>query len=110
MTGSSLRLANKEARAASGGEVGDTAAAVLAAFCSGLRWDALDEAVRARTRELLLDLIGVALAGSRQSSSRPAVEVALALGRHGTASLLGTHHGTSAVWAALANGTAAHAV
>src|SRR5437588_7880006 len=108
MTGSSLRSANKEARAASGGE--GAAAAVLAAFCSGLRWDALDEAVRARTRELLLDLVGVALAGSRQPSSRPVVEVALALGRHGTARLLGTHHGTSAVWAALANGTAAHAV
>src|SRR5437588_2645927 len=88
----------------------DTAAARLAAFCAGLRWAELDDAVQARTRELLLDLVGVALAGSRQSSSPPAAEVGLKLGGHGTASVVGTGRATSAVWAALANGTAAHAV
>src|SRR5215831_14574019 len=117
MTGSPLRLANKEARAASGGEATATAtaAADLAAFCSGLRWDALDEAVRARTRELVLDLVGVALAGSRQPSSQPAASVACKLGglngwRARGASIIGTAHIAQAAWAALANGTAAHAV
>jgi 2-methylcitrate dehydratase PrpD len=75
-----------------------------------LRWDDLEVGAQARTRELLLDLIGVALAGSRQPSSPPAAEVALALGGHGEASVFGRGQKTSAVWAALANGTAAHAV
>src|SRR6266568_185457 len=87
-----------------------TAAATLAEFCAGLRWVDLDAAVRARTVELLLDLIGVALAGSRQPSSPPAADVAIKLGGAGKASIIGTRHQTSAVWAALANGTAAHAV
>jgi 2-methylcitrate dehydratase PrpD len=87
-----------------------TAAATLAEWCSSLRWDALSDEVRGRTLELFLDLIGVALAGSRQPSSPPAAEVALNLGGAGKASIIGTRHQTSAVWAALANGTAAHAV
>jgi len=103
-----------------------TASASLAEFCAALKWDALDDEVRSRTRELLLDLIGVALAGSREPSSAPAAEVAVKLGGQGSlgsrdtgghannnagkASVFGTPHTTSAVWAALANGTAAHAV
>ena len=86
------------------------AAATLAEFCAGLRWVDLDTAIRARTVELLLDLIGVALAGSRQPSSPPAADVAIKLGGAGKASIIGSRHQTSAVWAALANGTAAHAV
>src|SRR5205814_5853743 len=72
--------------------------------------DALDDDVQARTRELVLDLIGVALAGARQPSSPPAAHVATALGGSGEASVFGSGQKTSAVWAALANGTAAHAV
>ena len=87
-----------------------TASATLAEFCLGLGWGSLDQHVQARTQELLLDLIGVALAGSRQPSSPPAMEVALSLGGHGSATVFGTHHQTAGVWAALANGTAAHAV
>ena len=87
-----------------------TAAASLAEFCAALRWDELEEDVRARTRELVLDLIGVALAGSRQPSSPPVAEVAFGLGGNGAASVFGRNQKTSAVWAALANGTAAHAV
>src|SRR5229473_124825 len=88
----------------------ETAAATLSAFCADLRWDELEEDVRARTRELVLDLIGVALAGSRQPSSPPVAEVAFGLGGNGAASVFGRNQKTSAVWAALANGTAAHAV
>jgi 2-methylcitrate dehydratase PrpD len=87
-----------------------TAASTLAEFCTRLRWDELDEEVRQRTRELLLDLIGVALAGSRQPSSPPASQAAIALGGTGLANVIGTPQKTTAVWAALANGTAAHAV
>ncbi|MCA1644970.1 MAG: MmgE/PrpD family protein [Chloroflexi bacterium] len=87
-----------------------TVAGALAEFCMDLHWDTLDDQVQVRTRELLLDLIGVALAGSRQPSSPPAVEVAVRLGGQGQASVIGADRRTSAVWAALANGTAAHAV
>jgi len=88
-----------------------TAAARLAEFCAELRWEQLPRDVQARTLELLLDLIGVGLAGSRQASSVPAAEVAVSLGGAGRATLFGSGRGaTSAVWAALANGTAAHAV
>jgi 2-methylcitrate dehydratase PrpD len=87
-----------------------TAAETLAEFGASLRWDALQPGVQQRTRELLLDLIGVALAGARQPSSPPAVEAARTLGGNGVANIVGTQHRTSAVWAALANGTAAHAV
>jgi len=86
------------------------AAAVLAEFCASLVWDRLAPAVQDRTRELLLDLLGVALAGSRQPSSAPAQRVARELGGPGSASLIGGPGATSAVWAALANGTAAHAI
>src|SRR5205823_123398 len=88
-----------------------TAAETLAEFCASLRWDDLQPEVQQRTRELLLDLIGVALAGARQPSSPPAVSAALSLGgRGGAANIIGTPYTTSAVWAALANGTEAHAV
>jgi 2-methylcitrate dehydratase PrpD len=88
------------------------AAAELAQFCTTLDWDRLDTLVRGRTRELVLDLVGVTLAGSRQPSSAAAYRAALALGGVGQASLIGarTPDGAPAVWAALANGTAAHAV
>ncbi|MDQ6669170.1 MAG: MmgE/PrpD family protein [Chloroflexota bacterium] len=86
-----------------------TAAGQLAGFCSRLRWDQLEPTVQARTLELLLDLIGVGLAGSRQPSSLAAADVAVSLGGAGKATVLGGRT-TSAVWAALANGTAAHAV
>src|SRR5258708_25077060 len=95
--------------AGSGGAAGSGAGS-LAEFCAALRWDEIEEDVRARTRELVLDLIGVALAGSRQPSSPPAAEVAFGLGGNGAASVFGREQKTSAVWAALANGTAAHAV
>src|SRR5207245_11473675 len=49
-------------------------------------------------------------AGSRRPSHTPARNVALRLGGHGQASVVGADKTTSAVWAALANGTAAHAV
>jgi 2-methylcitrate dehydratase PrpD len=87
-----------------------TAAETLADFCARLRWDDLSAAVQQRTRELVLDLVGVALAGARQASSPPAASASLALGGSGAATVSGTRQQTTAVWAALANGTAAHAV
>jgi 2-methylcitrate dehydratase PrpD len=87
-----------------------TAAEMLADFCGSIRWSAIGADARARTTELVLDLLGVALAGSRQPSSRPAIDCALELGGRGSATLIGTADATRAAWAAFANGTAAHAL
>jgi 2-methylcitrate dehydratase PrpD len=87
-----------------------TAAAELAAFCASIRLADMDQAVRERTSELLLDLLGVALQGSRQASSQAAIEVAQRLGGRGPASIIGGQAGTGAAWAALANGASAHAI
>ena len=59
---------------------------------------------------MLLDLVGVALMGARQPSSVAARDAVLRLAGSGRATVVGTREQTSAVWAALANGTAAHAV
>jgi 2-methylcitrate dehydratase PrpD len=88
----------------------NTAAATLATFSCELDWDEFEDSVKSRTRELLLDLVGVALAGSRQESSQAATAAALELGGSGAATVIGRSACTSAVWAAMANGTAAHAV
>ena len=65
-----------------------TAAQELAAFCGQLRWAELPHDVQDRTRELLLDLLGVALAGSRQPSSLPGITLARS-GGPGQASVFG---------------------
>src|SRR5919198_5587701 len=92
-------------------ESSTTAAARLAAVWADLGWDSLPADVKDRTRELLLDLLGVALGGSPPPSSPPAAEVARRLGGDGgQASVVGAGFATTAVWAALANGTAAHAI
>jgi 2-methylcitrate dehydratase PrpD len=85
-----------------------TAAAALARFCSQLRWAELPDDVHERTRELVLDLLGVALRGSCEASSQPPIE--LARDQPGPASVIGSAITSSAAWAALANGTSAHAL
>jgi 2-methylcitrate dehydratase PrpD len=93
-----------------------SAAAALAAFCADLRWAALPADVQGRTRELVLDLLGVAMRGSQESSSRPAQQLALGNGPGGRATVIGATNGdrqpalSTAAWAALANGTSAHAL
>lgn len=84
------------------------AATTLAAFCAGLRWDALPAAARARTLELVLDLLGVAVRGSAAASSR-VVQRVVAEQPAGEVPVLGTVRRSTAAWAALANAAAAHA-
>lgn len=83
------------------------AAVELAAFCAELRWDAMPPEARERTKELVLDLVGVALRGSGAGSSR-AVQAFVATQPAGAAAILGTDRSSGAAWAALANGTGAH--
>ncbi len=87
---------------------GQRAAAVeLAAFCAALRWDKLPLEARERTKELVLDHVGVGLQGSATESGR-AVQSFVAGQPAGGASVLGSDLRTGAAWAALANGTGAH--
>ena len=87
-----------------------TAAAALAEFSAAIAWSKLPAVVRSRTQELLLDFVGVALRGSRASSSAPVLAVAQRLGAGKGASLIGRDAFASAPWAALANAAGAHAL
>ncbi|MEX2247932.1 MAG: MmgE/PrpD family protein, partial [Dehalococcoidia bacterium] len=112
----------------------DPAATVLARFCADLRWDKIPAPARYRTQELLLDLLGVAVRGSFSDSSVKVREYVRTQGG-GPATVLGSSKSpslpelprfgqplqvrppagprpicASAAWAALANGTAAHAI
>ncbi|HEX4743733.1 MAG TPA: MmgE/PrpD family protein [Candidatus Limnocylindria bacterium] len=84
------------------------AASELASFCADLRWDRLPAGARERTKELVLDLVGVAMRGSAAGSSR-AVQEFVATQPGGSATVIGTGRRSGAPWAALANGTGAHA-
>jgi len=91
--------------------MGDTTAAGrLGALCAGLRWEDLPPLVRERSKDLVLDALGVALRGSIEPSTAPAVAVAREAGGAGRASVAGAGFATGSAWAALANGTAAHAI
>lgn len=63
-----------------------------------------------RTRHVLLDWLGVTVAGSQEPSARIAQRVAAAEGRRPGASILGTAAQAGPQQAALANGVAAHAL
>lgn len=93
------------------GLVKDATTTALAARCAAMRWDDLPSGVRERTKDLVLDHLGVALHGSRQRSSTIALDAARQLnGEGGAASVVGHDLRLRAPWAALANGTAAHAI
>jgi len=87
-----------------------TIAQQLAAFCSGLCFETLPPAVVERTKDLLLDYLGVCYRGMLAESSQAAVRAARALGGTGKATLVRGGASLEPAWAALANGTAAHAI
>lgn len=86
-----------------------TVASQLASFCTGLRFDALPPAVIERTKDLLLDYFGVCYRGMQTDSSAAALDAVRALSEAGPCTLIGQRDCAPAAWAALANGTAAHA-
>ena len=87
-----------------------TAASQLASFCVGIRWNDVPPDVRERTKDFLLDLLGVALRGTTEASSKPAVAYVRGEQADGPSSIIGEGFRSSAAWAALVNGTAAHAI
>ena len=63
-----------------------------------------------RTKELLLDYLGVAYGGMREASSQAALAAARDLGGQGGATVIGSRERLPAAWAAMVNGAAASAL
>lgn len=84
-----------------------TAISRFAAFVSSVEVPA---AARAAARTAVQDTVGVALAGAGEPAARSVQRVAQADGGAGACSVLGTDRTAGPTYAALANGTAAHAL
>src|SRR5260370_7605992 len=83
---------------------------MLAEFITKSRLEACPEAALHGARRAILDCLGVMLAGSIEPAARILQQVAQAEGGLPLATVVGTGRRTGAVWAALCNGTAAHAL
>ncbi len=82
----------------------------LVHFCHRLNFEDLNAEVVERTRYLLLDYLGVAIAGSQSESSQPIYKLLARSAVRGPSTVIGTASRTSPEYAALANGTASHSV
>jgi 2-methylcitrate dehydratase PrpD len=82
----------------------------LVAYLSALRPGDLSAEVVDRVKYLLLDYLGVALRGSRAESSQPVYAMIDRIGAPGPCAIAGVNRRVLAIHAALANGTAAHAI
>jgi 2-methylcitrate dehydratase PrpD len=82
----------------------------LAEFVAKSRWEECPPAAVEAARRAILDCLGVMLAGSREPAARIVQKVAEAEGGAPLCTVVGAGRRTGAVWAALCNGTAAHAL
>jgi 2-methylcitrate dehydratase PrpD len=82
----------------------------LVHFCHGLNAKNFSAEVFERTKYLLLDYLGVAIAGSLAESSEPIHRMLARSAASGPCTVIGTASHTFAEYAALANGSAAHSV
>jgi len=82
----------------------------LAEFVAKSRWEDCPAAAVEAARRAILDCLGVMLAGSAEPAARIIQTVADAEGGSPLCTVVGTGRRTGAVWAALCNGTAAHAL
>ena len=82
----------------------------IAEFVAKSRYEDCPPAALEGARRAILDCLGVMLAGSIDPPARIVQAVAEAEGGSPLCTVVGTGRRTGAVWAALANGTAAHAL
>jgi 2-methylcitrate dehydratase PrpD len=82
----------------------------LVHFSHALNSKDLSGEVVERTKYLLLDYLGVAIAGSLTESSQPIYRMVARSASPGPCTVIGSASKTSPEYAALANGTAAHSV
>jgi len=81
----------------------------LAEFSSSLNFDQLPDAVIGKAKQCILDTIGCAIFGAALPQAKMLATLARAEGCVPRASVFGAPFRTSASWAALINGTSAHA-
>ena len=86
------------------------ATARLAEFSVKSRWEELPAAAIERAKRAILDSVGVMLAGSVEPPALIVQRLAEAEGGAPLCTVAGTRLRTGGVWAALANGTAGHAL
>ena len=86
------------------------ATSTIAEFVAKSRWEDCPAGAVDAARRAILDCLGVMLAGSIEPPARIVTGIARAEGGAPLATVIGTSLRTGAVWAALANGTAAHAL
>ncbi len=84
--------------------------ALVLSMCNTLNSDQLGNEVVDRTKYLLLDYLGVAIAGSLSDSSIPVYRMLYRSASLGPCTVVGTATKTSPEFAALANATAAHSL
>src|SRR3970040_2406764 len=82
----------------------------VARFVVETRIDTIPREVAAAAKTAILDCLGVALAGSKEEGTRICAEQVRIEGARGVASVWGQGFKSSASLAALANGTATHAL
>ncbi len=92
------------------GECMDPTTRTLVHFCHGLHSKDLSNDVTDRVKYLLLDYLGVAIAGSATESSQPIQRMLARRMPTGPCTVMGTLTQTSPEFAALANAAAAHSV
>jgi 2-methylcitrate dehydratase PrpD len=83
---------------------------MLVAFCAYLDLKERRGEVLDRTKQLLLDYLGVAIAGSRTESSKAVCRMLAGSAPPGPSTVIGTALQISPEYAALANGTSAHGI
>ncbi|HTF52093.1 MAG TPA: MmgE/PrpD family protein [Pseudonocardia sp.] len=84
--------------------------AELVRFCHGITYDMVPAEVVERTKDLFVDWLAVTLRGTTVPSSTTMAEFAGAFAHPGPSTVLATGERLDAQYAALANGTAAHAI
>src|SRR6266511_2022128 len=87
-----------------------TASQTLAEFVAELRYEDLPTAVVEAAKRHLLDAVGVTLAASAVGAGAPVIEMTRSWAGARESSVIGSDFGAPAPWAALANGTLAHAL
>ena len=86
------------------------ATARIAEFVVKSRWEDVPATAIERAKDAILDTIGVTLAGSVEAPARMVRKLAQEEGGAPRCTVVGAGMRTGAVWAALANGTSAHAL
>src|SRR4029077_11645688 len=92
------------------GEIMDPITRTLVFFSHALNSNDLSDEVVDRTRYLLLDYLGVVIAGSLTDSSQPVYRMLARPAAPGPCTVIGTASRTTPEYAALANGAAAHSL